>query len=731
MAKDSEILIPVGQQGEVINSDPRDDLESPDEQKDPKKAADEKLVAWVVDKVRLWKDHRNGNYEDAWNLYERTWRGIWTPEDKSKKKERTKLISPATAEAVENGVSEIEEAVFGRGEFFDMWPEAKDNETEREAARKNEVLFREDITKTKFTTQCSEVVLLAAVYGTGIGEIVLTKETEYDIVAEETAVTTTDPETGESTPAVGPDGQPQMRVEPRTIERVMERPVLRSVNPRNFIIDPSARGVQDALGCAIEEDVGAHIINEGIKNGDYNDIEVEISSGDTRQKPDPQVENPWVHDVVSVIRYYGKVPRNLLFPPDVMTDLEVADEDESLVETDLVEAWVFIANEEQLLKAVETPDMMRDRPVVVYQWDVVPGRFWGRGICEKGAVPQRLLDAELRARVDALAFAAAPMMAMDATKLPRGFKLDVYPGKNLLVAGDPTQVLKPFKFGELDQNSAAQVQLFDTMVQRATGSVDSTTMAQQGVSGQARTGAVSMSMAGVVKRNKRMLTRYVNDFLAPTLMKLMWRYIQYDQERYIPLNPTFNMPSTMGIMQREYETQNLTQIMNTMQPGTSEHLMLLMGVVANSGIPSRDKIMKLLQRRLEQVMQTEAAPPQEEQQPQEMVDPVQIELARQDAMLNLQLKQLELAKVQAETRKLNAEARDKELEPMLEAREQSLRGIYQTSQDKINAEFDRRMAVADMFIKEKGIDSRERIADKQIIAARANEPKPAVSNRGK
>jgi hypothetical protein len=77
--------------------------------------------------------------------------------------------------------------------------------------------------------------------------------------------------------------------------------------------------------------------------------------------------------------------------------------------------------------------MMQDRPVVAFPWDVVPGRFWGRGICEKGYNAQKALDTELRARIDALAFTVHPMMAVDASRLPRGAKLEIRPGKLFLL----------------------------------------------------------------------------------------------------------------------------------------------------------------------------------------------------------------------------------------------------------------------------------------------------------
>ena len=42
------------------------------------------------------------------------------------------------------------------------------------------------------------------------------------------------------------------------------------------------------------------------------------------------------------------------------------------------------------------------------------------------------------------------MMAMDATRLPRGAKFEVKPGKAILTNGNPNEILFPFKFGNTD-----------------------------------------------------------------------------------------------------------------------------------------------------------------------------------------------------------------------------------------------------------------------------------------
>ena len=78
------------------------------------------LDSWVMSKVSSWRDHYRSNYQDKHEEYARIWRGIWSGSDKLRDSERSKLISPATQQAVESAVAEVEEATFGRGKFFDI-----------------------------------------------------------------------------------------------------------------------------------------------------------------------------------------------------------------------------------------------------------------------------------------------------------------------------------------------------------------------------------------------------------------------------------------------------------------------------------------------------------------------------------------------------------------------------------------------------------------------------------
>ena len=192
---------------------------------------------------------------------------------------------------------------------------------------------------------------------------------------------------------------------------------------------------------------------------------------------------------------------------------------------DLVEAVVVIANGSILLKAEANPYMMKDRPVLTYQADTMPNRLPGRGTVEKAYNMQKAIDAQIRSYIDSLGLTTAPMMAMDATRMPRGARLEVRPGKTILTNGNPAEILQPFKFGNLDGNTFTQAAELQKMVQMATGAIDAAGIPGS-INGEAAAGAVSMSLGAIIKRHKRTLINFQESFLLPMVTKMAWRYMQ-------------------------------------------------------------------------------------------------------------------------------------------------------------------------------------------------------------
>ena len=82
--------------------------------------SDKELVSWLVSKTDSWRDWRDTNFLDNWLEYERIFRGQWAAEDRTRDSERSRIISPATQQAIETRHAEIMEAIFGQGDYFDI-----------------------------------------------------------------------------------------------------------------------------------------------------------------------------------------------------------------------------------------------------------------------------------------------------------------------------------------------------------------------------------------------------------------------------------------------------------------------------------------------------------------------------------------------------------------------------------------------------------------------------------
>jgi len=654
-----------------------------------KKSPDQKVEAWVMDKVEQWRDHYSANYEQKFDEYYRLWRGIWSAEDKTRESERSRLISPALQQAVESSVAEVEEATFGRGKWFDIRDDRND-QNKQDVAYLREQLS-EDFQFTKTRKAVAECILNAAVYGTAVGELVLEEVKEMKPA--------TQPIMDGAMQAVG------VNIEDRVVVKL--RPIL----PQNFLIDPVATSIEDALGVAIDEFVPKHQVEIGIQNGIYRDVDIESADTDTDIEADKELTS-FDEDKVRLTKYYGLIPKHL-YNDAIMEedDDELSktvkpekDEDES-EEEGYIEVIIVIANGGQLLKIEENPYMMQDRPVVAFPWDVVPSRFWGRGICEKGYNSQKALDAELRARIDALALTVHPMMAMDASRMPRGAKLEIRPGKTILTNGNPSEILQPFKFGNLDQVTFAQAGELQKMVQMATGAIDAAGIPGT-INGDAAAGAVSMSMGAIIKRHKRTLINFQESFLIPMIEKTAWRYMQFDPEHYPVSDYKFIPSSSLGVIAREYEVTQLVQLLQTLGQDSPMYPMLVSAVIDNMGLSNREELMAQ--------MQQAAQPDPQAAQMQQAQMQQQMELAQ----AQLQLVQAQAMEAQARAQKYSVEA---QLEPqVVQAKMAAAISTNLQAGGADDAEFAKRAKIAELMIKDKDIQSNERIAMMQMQNKRQN-----------
>ena len=642
--------------------------------------ADKELAAFVVSHTDRWRDSRDENYLEDWKEYERIFRGVWASEDRTRDSERSRLISPATQQAVETRHAEIMEAIFGNGEFFDIKDDIMDyngNPMDVQALR---ALLMEDLTRHKIRKSVDQIELMAEIYGTGIGEIMVKTETEY--------TPSTQPIPGSTQAAYGVTEKEYFCVK------------INPVNPKNFLIDPNATSIEDAMGVAIEKFVSIHKVVEGMERGIYRKVDIGPAGNDDDLEVTQEVVQ-YQDDKVKLLTYYGLVPREYLEQLENEGD-EVVDlfPEDSTADTysDLVEAIVVIANDGLLLKAERNPYMMKDRPVVAYQDDTVPNRFWGRGTVEKAYNMQKAIDAQLRSHLDSLALTTAPMIAMDATRLPRGAKFEVRPGKAILTNGNPAEIMMPFKFGQTSPESAATARDFERMLLMATGTLDSQGMVTQATRDSSGAG-MSMAVSGIIKKYKRTLTNFQEDFMVPLIKKVAFRYMQFDPERYPSVDMKFIPTATLGIMAREYEQQQLIGLLQTLGPDTPVLPIILKGIIANSSLSNRAE--------MEQALTQMSQPNPEQQQQAQMAAQMQMEQAQattQSLQARAMRDQAEAQKTVVETQLLPEELKAKVISSLST-------NIDGQNQDN---EFEKRARIADLMLKEKDIDNKGKIVELQM-----------------
>ena len=631
------------------------------------------LEGWVVDKCQGWRNHFESNYAEKFDEYYRLWRGQWASEDKTRQSERSKIISPALQQAVESSVAELEEATFGRGKWFDIEDDVADNE-KRDIALLRETLYK-DFKKNKVRKSVAECLINAAVFGTGIAEVVLEEEKEFQPA--------TQPVMGGDLTAVG------VNIVDKTCVK------LRPVMPQNFLIDPLATSVEEALGCAVDEFVPTHLVEQLQEQGVYRDVVVGLAAPDFDIEPDKDLA-VYEDDKVRLTKYYGLVPRHLL--KAAQEEEEESEEVEELVADEednsyYVEAIVVIANDGTLLKAEANPYMMGDRPVVTFPWDVVPSRFWGRGVCEKGYNSQKALDAEIRARIDALALTIHPMMAMDATRMPRGSRPEVRAGKTILTNGSPREVLQPLNFGNVSQVTFAQANELQKMVQTATGAIDSAGISGS-INGDATAAGISMSLGAIIKRHKRTLINFQESFLIPFVTKAAHRYMQFNPERYPVADYKFHTSSSLGIIAREYEVTQLVQLLQTMKPDSPMYSQLIMSIVDNMNLANREELVAALQQ---------ANQPNPEAQ--------QMAMAAQQAQIEFQKSQTaalqgQAIESQARAQKLTTEAQAVPQELEIDRIKAVTANLKQGDAD--DKEFQKRLKISEQLLKEREVAVKEK-----------------------
>jgi hypothetical protein len=235
------------------------------------------------------------------------------------------------------------------------------------------------------------------------------------------------------------------------------------------------------------------------------------------------------------------------------------------------------------------------------------------------------------------------------------------------------------------------------MMLMATSTIDSTTPTADG-------GGLNPALSAIIKKNKRTLVNFQEQFLIPFVTKSAYRFMQFDPDRYPAQDFVFVPTSNLGIVAREYEQMQFMNLLKTLGPDSPIVPMVMSAIIENSGLSNREALL--------QQMAQMTQPNPEQQQMQQMAMQMQLQKAQlemADLEADVTLKQARAQKEVTETQLMPAE-----LQASIAASASKYLGTGPNATD----DFERRVKVANLALKEKDIDTRKEIANLQVVASR-------------
>ena len=183
--------------------------------------------------------------------------------------------------------------------------------------------------------------------------------------------------------------------------------------------------------------------------------------------------------------------------------------------------------------------------------------------------------------------------------------------------------------------------------------------------------------------------------------------MQFDPERYPSVDMKFIPTATLGIIAREYEQQQFIGLLQTLGPQTPVLPLILKGILGNSSLSNRYELIA----KLDEMSQ----PNPEAQQMQQM----QQQLAMQNAQSQIALNTTQAEQNRAEAQKLLTETQlmPKETEAKILA---SVTKNLPNEDDANSREFDKRVKIAELMLKEADIKNKSKIVELQMSKAKDN-----------
>jgi hypothetical protein len=178
-----------------------------------------------------------------------------------------------------------------------------------------------------------------------------------------------------------------------------------------------------------------------------------------------------------------------------------------------------------------------------------------------------------------------------------------------------------------------------------------------------------------MKRQRRTLVNFQENFFKPLIKKLAYRYMQYDPETYPVKDFSFCVVSSLGVIAREYEVAQLTQILQVTPPDSPLHATLMKAVIEHLNVSSKDELLASLEA---------ASQPNPEMQ----------QMQQQNQQLQMALQEAQIAAIQGQHAESMARAEKYKAEADLYPQELILKYADQDKDGQIDVSIAEKLQIA-------------------------------------
>jgi hypothetical protein len=260
-------------------------------------------------------------------------------------------------------------------------------------------------------------------------------------------------------------------------------------------------------------------------------------------------------------------------------------------------------------------------PFFVVPYEKVPYKIWGRGVPEKMADPQAIINASARAMVENMGISCAPQLVVDVNRLVDGTKYDqivpwgIWPVKNMEGASqEPVQFkVIPSIMGDLKLIQ----DIFRNFVQEVTSMPDMASGFAGNGQHNRTAGGMSMLFGAADSYTRGVVFNIDNDLTKPMIRALYDWEMQYNPDMTIKGDMQVDAGGVTGLMNKEMATQKIAEVFAALGqiPGSVDYINMAevakeifrgLDIVNDNIVYSDEEVQKIrAQNQQQQVQQAE------------------------------------------------------------------------------------------------------------------------------